>query len=95
MLNLDKFNDTSDIQINGKIVSVNPLSVKMVKKLIALEKLDQDKVFDEQIKLITEILNNNTSAEKFRIQDVENLSVKALTAIIKFFMGTQEEIEKN
>lgn len=71
-------------KLEGKVLNVNQPSAKDVKMIISLisGKSDEE-IIDGEIKVITSILNNNTSNMSFTEEYVSKLPQPVLTAILE------------
>lgn len=98
MINLDNvMNQTIDFMLKGELIKVQQPSTKLVKKFTQFEgsELKPNETFDKQVELITEIMNNNTSARKFTQSEIEALPQKVLSIIIKEITNSISAVEND
>ena len=96
MLDLDAIIDqTIQIKIKGKLIHVNQPSAKLVKKMTSMQGLSEEELMDKQIEIVADILNNNTSAANFTLEEVSEFPQVALTAILNGITGNINSINKN
>lgn len=87
---------TIDFKLNGDLIKVNQLSYKMVRKLDAINKIEnEEEKLDKQMLFIVEILNNNTSCKKFKNTDIEKLPFPVITKILEDVAKSIYGIESN
>ncbi|MBS4535835.1 hypothetical protein GOQ29_09430 [Clostridium sp. D2Q-14] len=92
MIDIDKYIDrTIALKINGEVIKIQEPSIKLIKKFTALDGLEDDEILDKQSELVTEILNNNTSAKKFKVNDIDKLPVSAIKAIIESIVEVDQD----
>lgn len=97
IFNLDSIVDkTFDFQLNGNLIKVRQPSVKIVKKFGGMAQVEnEEEVFDKQVQLVTEILNNNTSGTKFTEDKVADLPQAVLTTIINVITGVITDLDND
>ena len=85
IINLDNYiNRTVDFEINGKLVKVQEPTPKIYIRIAKYEQIeDAVEIFQEQISIITEILNRNTSGVKFTEKEVENYPQSILNTVMQ------------
>ncbi|MDN6279281.1 MAG: hypothetical protein L0J50_12460 [Lactococcus lactis] len=77
--------------IDGELVSVNEPTFAMFKKLSNINQDDNEGIG----KVLVEMLNNNTSAKKFKASDLDPLNSGQLTALIQKLMGQKEVADQD
>lgn len=97
VFNLDSIAEqTYQFQLDGKLINVKQPSVKITKKFGAMAQVENaDEIFDKQVELVTEILNNNTSSVKFTEDKVSDYPQAVLTAIINIITGAIKELDND
>lgn len=78
------------VWIDGSFIKLNQPTVKMMTDLGAVGEDDE-----AMYKVLVKILNNNTSAKKFKNEDLENLTMQTLTALIKMVTDFQVEVDNH
>ncbi|MEW8955761.1 hypothetical protein [Clostridium sp.] len=75
MIDLDRYiNRTIEFQLNGELIRVQELTPAMFRKVSEYEMTeDPKKIYEKQVELVTEMLNRNTSGNKFTAKDIEKL----------------------
>ena len=86
MLDLDLINEKIiEIKINKDIVKVNQPSFALAKKVRAYERsiarITEDEIYKQQEDILLEFLNNNSSDNKFKKEDIDKLTFSAIRAL--------------
>ncbi len=93
MLDLQKLSEKSIqiIWVDGSVVSLNQPTFKAIKKIVQIDEYD----IDEMEKAVLTVLNNNTSARKFKTSDIEALTMEQMLAVIREVIDFKEEVDNH
>ena len=86
MLDLDLINEKIiEIKINKVVVKVNQPTFALAKKVRAYERsiatITEDEIYKQQEDILLEFLNNNSSDDKFKKEDIDKLTFSAIRAL--------------
>lgn len=87
-INLDAYIErTVDFKLNGEIVKVKELSNSLFKKVAAHEKFVAEdggvKIFEDRLAIVTEILNRNTTGQKFTQDQLAEFPQSVLNVVLQ------------
>lgn len=77
--------------VDGELITINQPTFGMVKKMSTI---DEDDIA-AQADLLVDLLNNNTSARKFKFADVKDLNLQQTQAVLQAVMNVKEEADEN
>lgn len=98
MIDLDRImNKSYQFMLGGSLINVSQPSIKMVRDFNSAISDDSEThdIFGVQVDFVTKLLNNNTSARKFKPSDVEKFPQEVLGKIIDVVANGIEEAEEN
>lgn len=83
IIDLDKYiNRTIEFKLNGELIKVQELTPSLFKKVSEYEMTENPKeIYTKQVELTTEMLNRNTSAVKFTVEEIEKLPQSVVNKI--------------
>lgn len=83
IIDLDKYiNRTIEFKLNGELIKVQELTPSLFKKVSEYEMTEDPKeIYTKQVELTTEMLNRNTSAVKFTVEEIEKLPQSVVNKI--------------
>lgn len=82
-------------RLGGELINCNQPSIKMVREYNASVMVDDADIFEAQEEFALKILNNNTSAKKFKKADIEAMPNEAIVMIINTISEGVSEAESN
>ncbi len=92
MINLDSYlNGTIDIQLGGNLIKVRELNAKQVQKFVELDELEPHDRIEEQLKLLTETLNKNTSSVKFTLEEIKEFPMKLTHKLLELLLSPETD----
>lgn len=96
MINLDSyFNETIDLQLQGKLVKVRELNAKQVQEFVDLDILDPSDRIQGQLELVCKALNRNTSAVTFTLSEVQDYPYMAVTKIMELLVNPNRGLDND
>lgn len=92
MINLDSYLDgTVDVQLGGRLIKVKELTQKEVLRFVELDDLDPVDRAEEQVKLLVEALNKNTSSVKFTVEELNNYPMRLTRKLMELLLDPGQD----
>lgn len=85
-------NRTTDIKIGDKEIKVKDITVKQFNRMVEIEEKEDSK---GQMKLIAEVLSNNTDGVNFTPEDIENLTRPTIVYLWHLFITRSIDVSEN